>query len=423
MSRRGFIAVYGAVLAAMATVSLPDVFAAEPAGVPEEDRCAACHKDLGSDVVDVDLFYGADIHARSGLGCAACHGGDPATDDPDEAMAASAGFLGAPAHGESPEFCGRCHQDPEYMRRFNPRLPVDQLTLYRTSRHGKLWSKGDRSAATCVSCHGVHDIRPASEPKSPIHPRNLSDTCGHCHSDAALMAPYGIPTDQVADYHESVHWEFIRDRGDLSAPTCNDCHGNHGALPPEVKSISGVCGQCHVQNRALFARGPKKAIFDDAGFPECETCHGNHAIRPLTDGAVGLGEGALCAQCHEDDGSPAAEAILRMSRALLDLSDTLAVSEAALHGAIQKGMYLTDAEFLWRDARQKLYESRTILHGFEPEPLVASTGEGLKLARQVNADALGAMKEYRYRRDGLLVATLIVSVLAVLLYLKIRTLE
>lgn len=422
MSGPGKAAFFGAVLALLLPISPP--LAADGAeGVPEEDRCAACHRDLGNDVVDVDLFYGADIHARSGLGCADCHGGDPTTDDMDEAMAESAGFRGAPARGESPEFCGRCHQDPEYMRRFNPRLPVDQLTLYRTSRHGMLLAEGDENVATCVGCHGVHDTRPASEAKSPTHPRNVAATCGHCHADEALMAPYGLPTDQVADYRSSVHGAAIEEGRDLSAPTCNDCHGNHGALPPEVESISGVCGQCHVQNRTLFARGSKKKIFDDMGSPECETCHGNHRILHLTDEAIGLEGDAPCAQCHENDGSEAAEAILSMGRSLGDLRNMLEVSETALHEAIQKGMYLTDAEFLWRDARQKLYESRTVLHLFDPEALAATTGDGMKLAEQVNAEAHEAMADYRYRRKGLLVATLIITVLAVLLYLKIRTLE
>jgi hypothetical protein len=36
-----------------------------------------------------------------------------------------------------PATCGKCHNNPVYMRSYNPALPVDQLQKYRTSVHGK----------------------------------------------------------------------------------------------------------------------------------------------------------------------------------------------------------------------------------------------------------------------------------------------
>lgn len=412
-----------AALIALAAWGVGVVRADEPSEIPPDDRCAACHKELGNEMVDVDLFFATDIHARSGLSCVDCHGGNSGSEDPDAAMDPAAGFRGAPEHGDIPEFCGRCHSDPEYMRRYKPGLPVDQLQLYKTSLHGQRLLEGDENVATCVSCHGVHNTRPTSEPKSPTHPRNLAETCGHCHSNHELMSSYGLPSDQVESYYGSVHWHAIKEGGDLSAPTCNDCHGNHGALPPEVQSISDVCGQCHVQNRTFFARGPKKKIFDENGFPECETCHGNHDVKHFTDAAVGLGEGAVCAECHDNDGSAISESIKGMAGDIRSLADTLALADASVHAAEQKGMYLRDAEFRWRDGRQKLYESRTLLHLFDPSSLSEKTGEGLAIAREVEKSARQAMTDYRFRRKGLLIATLIITALALLLYLKIRSIE
>ena len=63
-----------------------------------------------------------------------------------------------------PAACGRCHSDPEYMRRFRPDLRVDQETEYRTSHHGRSLAAGDKRVATCVSCHGVHDIKSSQRP-------------------------------------------------------------------------------------------------------------------------------------------------------------------------------------------------------------------------------------------------------------------
>lgn len=40
------------------------------------------------------------------------------------------------------------------------------------------------TAANCASCHGIHMILPASDPRSTINPKNLPKTCGKCHRDA-----------------------------------------------------------------------------------------------------------------------------------------------------------------------------------------------------------------------------------------------
>ncbi len=71
----------------------------------------------------------------------------------------------------------------------------------------------------------------------------------------------------------------LLEKGDLSSPSCNDCHGNHGAVPPGVESISKVCGTCHVLNMELFEQSPHKKAFDENDYPECESCHGNHLVK------------------------------------------------------------------------------------------------------------------------------------------------
>ncbi len=397
--------------------------AAAEGEVPPEDQCAVCHFDLDDEAIDVAAYFKVDIHARAGLSCVDCHGGDATSDDEDIAMSEEAGFIGSPSPTEHPDFCAKCHSDAGIMRRFNPGLPVDQLALYRTSTHGRRNADGDENVATCVSCHSVHDIRPASEPRSTVHPTRVAETCAECHSDSDLMSDYGLPTDQLDDYVTSVHWKMISEGNDLSAPTCNDCHGNHGALPPEVEYISGVCGHCHVKNREFFSQSPKKEIFEEEELPECETCHGNHGVQHPTGDLLGLHDDAICSDCHDDDDSDESNAILRMKASLDSLHHAIDASHEVLNTAIQKGMHVTDAEFKWRDARQKLLEARTAIHLFSPEPLSEVVGEGLTLAAEVETDSEGAISEYGVRRRGLLFSTLIITVLAVALYLKIRQIE
>src|SRR3970282_2498972 len=97
-----------------------------------------------------------------------------------------------------------------------------------------------------------NSIRPPSAPASSGPPLRVARTCGACHADATTMAGYKIPTDQLAKYTESVHWKTMSAKGDLSAPTCNDCHGNHGAAPPGISWVGNVCSQCHATMGQFF---------------------------------------------------------------------------------------------------------------------------------------------------------------------------
>lgn len=280
-----------------------------------------------------------DVHESVGLSCHDCHGGNPdpaLADDLDAAMSAEWAanpFRGAPERTAIPGFCGRCHSDPTFMRRYRPDARVDQEREYRTSRHGIVLAAGDAKVATCVDCHGVHGIRRAADTESPVYPTKVAETCNTCHGDAALMAgrttPDGrpLPTDPYPRWRRSVHAAAMLDRGDLTAPTCNDCHGNHGAAPPGVESIGFVCGQCHGREAELFRASAKHDLLRihgeylaDAGeagcaacheapepqatfsrvhaFTECASCHGNHAVvRPTLAMLSPLPE-APCAFCH-----------------------------------------------------------------------------------------------------------------------------
>jgi hypothetical protein len=167
------------------------------------------------------------------------------------------------------QLCGSCHSSAEFMKLYNPALPIDQVSKYKTSIHGILNSKGDPNAAECVSCHGSHEIQPVNDSRALVYATKIPSVCSKCHSDEKLMSKYKIPTDQYDKYVSSVHGVALLEKGDLSSPSCNDCHGNHGAVPPGVESISKVCGTCHVLNMELFEQSPHKKAFDEHNYPEC----------------------------------------------------------------------------------------------------------------------------------------------------------
>ncbi len=323
-------------------VALAAVWAVAPAAAQQEPQssCVTCHS-------DPDLFEGADLeiahqvaggaHAAAGLSCHDCHGGnpDPALADDmfasmDEGFAAHP-YVGAPERGEIPAFCGRCHSDPATMRRHAPDLRTDQEQEYWSSHHGEQLRAGNPRVATCIDCHGVHGILKVDDPEAPTHPRRVAETCGACHSDAERMESSTLadgrplPIDQLALWRQSVHAKALLDKEDLFAPTCNDCHGNHGAAPPGLDSLAFVCGQCHGREAELFrasnkhdllqehqelsagetcnecheAPEPQAALVGHVSFGECDTCHGHHAVlRPTLAMLAPLPE-TPCAFCHE----------------------------------------------------------------------------------------------------------------------------
>ena len=257
----------------------------DPVKARGASSCVTCHAQLDDRLAAPAKAWQTDAHAAAGLGCEACHGGDPSpafAEDTESAMAPSKGFRPAPDRFHVAEFCGRCHADAEFMKRFNPQARVDQLPEYRTSVHGKRNARGDKAPATCTDCHGAHGVRPVSSPDSPVYAANVPQTCARCHADSVLMAPYGIRTDQYDEYRRSVHAAALLDAGDRAAPACNDCHGNHGAAPPGVKSVAHVCGQCHGREASLFGASFKQDLFDTLGVAECTVCHDHHSVRHPT---------------------------------------------------------------------------------------------------------------------------------------------
>jgi formate dehydrogenase gamma subunit len=79
--------------------------------------------------------------------------------------------------------CTTCHEALGITEKYG--LPGNRLATYQDSFHGLAARGGNLTAANCASCHGFHDVRPSTDPKSSIHPTNLPATCGKCHPGAS----------------------------------------------------------------------------------------------------------------------------------------------------------------------------------------------------------------------------------------------
>lgn len=393
----------------------------------QRNNCIECHRSLDDEELSAPARAMADdVHARAGITCADCHGGDPTLEivdgDYDPAKAPSTGFVGAPSVRDIPTFCGKCHADAAYMQRFNPNLAVDQLAQYWTSVHGRKLKEGATDVAECVSCHGSHGMLAPKDPRAPVYPTKVADTCGHCHADKDHMAPYELPTDQVAQYRESVHGQALYQGGDLSAPTCNTCHGNHGAVPPGLSSISLVCGNCHAIQKELFGKSPHQSAFVDLGEAECETCHSNHDVKPATDALLGVKEGAICGECHfEDENAYDVAKTLRSD--IDDLKASIAEAKTIVDGASFAGMEVSEAELTLIDANQALVKARNTVHAVSVDDMREQTDSGRTLAEKARQEGLAALAELGFRRRGLAVAVFFIVLVVIGLYLKVRQLE
>ncbi len=411
------VVVFMSIVPALASMPAPTKAQESPV-----DYCSNCHSALDERLSAPVTAFASDIHSQRGLTCVSCHGGD-ATVAGLDAMDPAKGFVGNPRAQRTPEFCGRCHSDAEFMRQYNPSVRVDQVAEYTTSVHGRrLAELGDTAVAVCTSCHPAHSIRPPTDPLSSVSPLNVAETCGACHANADYMAEYPIPTDQLELYHRSVHWEMMSVEGDLSAPTCNDCHGNHGAAPPGISWVGNVCGQCHSVMADNFSRSRHAQTFAMLGVPGCATCHQNHDIERASDEMLGLGEGAVCARCHAE-GDAGGQAAVTMRSLLDSLDSSFETADSILSLAEAAGMEVSEAQFALGNANNDAVQARASMHAFNVDSVAAKVAEGLEITSNANQAGIDALAELQFRRTGLAVSVTIIVVLIAGLLLRIRQLQ
>ena len=386
----------------------------------QTNSCFRCHR-----VIDEERYaapvreYVEDVHYRAGFGCVTCHGGDSRVLDRTQAKDPEKGYIGIPEVEDVPALCARCHSDVAFMRRYAPDMATDQLSRYRTSVHGqRIFGVGDEKVAVCSSCHTAHSIRPASDPASSVHPPTVAETCGSCHADSSYMAEYEIPVDQLEEYHGSVHQTNLEE-GDLSSPTCNDCHGNHGATPPEVEWIGAVCGQCHSTEQDMFDVSGHPEAFVSLGRPGCAGCHGNHDIHQVGDPALGLGDESFCGECHDRE-EPEGRATLAMANLIEKLKLERHRSDSLLMAAEDAGLEVSQPRFVLEDATNALIRARTATHAADVDSVRARVEEGLEVTGTAWEEGQDAFRDLEIRRLGLAVSSGIIVLLIVGLVVKIR---
>jgi predicted CXXCH cytochrome family protein len=230
-----------------------------------------------------------------------------------------------------------------------------------------------------------------------------------------------LPTSQLAEYRKSVHFNALTKGNDLSAPTCNDCHGNHGAAPPGVGAIANVCGTCHSVFAEKFESSVHKQIFDKG----CVECHGNHAVLKPSDDMLAPDGHGICAQCHspEDKGDKGLAAAGRMRADIEALKGRIDSAHSTIAHVKNAGIEVSDDELALREAATKLTLARTEMHTFEPTQVTSVISDGLKIVGAVDQSGRKDLAELKYRQRGLALSLGAIVLVVVSLGLKLRQID
>jgi cytochrome b subunit of formate dehydrogenase len=139
------------------------------------NTCGRCHTEIAR-------TYNESIHGKAlqwgdkeAPSCTECHGEHQifAPKDPRSRVSAK---------NVSVQVCAPCHSSVRLNEKYG--MAAERYKTFEDSYHGLASRGGQVRVANCASCHGVHNIKPSSDPSSTINKANLAATCGQCHPGA-----------------------------------------------------------------------------------------------------------------------------------------------------------------------------------------------------------------------------------------------
>jgi cytochrome b subunit of formate dehydrogenase len=265
-------------------------------------KCTECHAEEVTALASSIHGQAAKKGDPDAPKCVSCHG-------PIHAVKASSEADSTVARKNMADTCAKCHSDAGFLSRHQ--IPVAHpADSYKQSVHGRAVALG-KDAATCSSCHGTHDIYPATDARSRVNHWKVPATCGQCHKEIAR------------EFNESVHGEAVKD-GVRDAPVCIDCHGEHLIMDPKnpgsplnAENVSSqTCGRCHgdprlalrydlpVDRLTSYAESYHGLALKEGKVTaaNCASCHGVHDILRSSDPRSTVNSANLrktCGQCHK----------------------------------------------------------------------------------------------------------------------------
>ena len=143
--------------------------------------CGRCHQGILAEYRDSIHAVALARGAQEAPTCTSCHGEHTIAEPTDPTSKV--------APRNIPKTCGACHAAERIVGKFG--LAAKRGETYADSYHGIAMKFGNSEVANCASCHGFHDVRPSSDPRSRIAKANLPATCGRCHPGAGARFAEG----------------------------------------------------------------------------------------------------------------------------------------------------------------------------------------------------------------------------------------
>lgn len=280
----------------------------------QSDKCLACHKPIGADIVRSQGFHGHYGPARTG-DCKSCH-----TEHKGRGFAIAAFDKGRFNHaltdypltgGHARATCVGCHGTANHFR---------GTSTSCVDCHGKNDPHRGQLGRTCQSCHvvdGWKQVRPFDHQKTGFaltgahasatclschtgqHWKGLATSCNACHAKDDVHK--GARGTNCASCHGSVSWKSLHFDHDATAfpligahasASCAACHGQNNAVPKPAKS----CNACHARDD----------VHKGQNGTDCQSCHNSRTWKQvsfdhdrLTSFALrGAHRAATCQACH-----------------------------------------------------------------------------------------------------------------------------
>jgi len=149
------------------------------------ETCGTCH--TAARDAFAESIHGTRLASGSAFAptCTSCHG--------IHGIQAARGGSASTSISQVVFTCAECHEDPAVTRGTD--LDGSVVESYERTFHGMAYAHGVTDVATCVSCHGAHDVLPSSDPGARTHPSRVEATCRSCHAevDAAQIARVSHP--------------------------------------------------------------------------------------------------------------------------------------------------------------------------------------------------------------------------------------
>lgn len=250
-------------------------------------ECESCHEEIAQKYqksTHGQLLAKGDPNAPN---CKECHG--------DHGILGKHDPVAATFPTNVPSLCARCHREGQKAAVRYTGKQHEIIEHYSESIHGKgLLKSGLTVTATCNSCHGAHEVLPASDPESMVNPKNVPDTCGQCH--------HGIE-DQ---FQQSIHAKMVG-KTDKELPVCSDCHSAHSIRRADEEGfkldIMNKCGRCHeaIAKTYFDTYHGKVSQLGYTKTAKCYDCHGAHDIKAISDPTSSLSRDNVtktCQKCH-----------------------------------------------------------------------------------------------------------------------------